>query len=54
MSTLSKIYRTKSEAKDAIRKGELIHVVTPAGLVLDRANGGPFTVTCKLAHYKEW
>ncbi len=52
--TLTTTYRTKSEAKEAIKKGETLHIVTPDGKVLDKANGGPWFITGKLAHYKEW
>lgn len=54
MQTLTKMYRTKSEAKDAIKKGELIQVVDSKGQVRDNLNGGPITVHGKLDHYKEW
>ncbi len=54
MYTLTMTYRTKSEAKSAIKNGESLHLVDRSGKVLDKANGGPFLVTGKLAHYKEW
>jgi hypothetical protein len=54
MYTLTVTFRTKSEAKDAIKRGELIHIVKADGTVLDKANGSPFLIKGKLDHYKEW
>lgn len=52
--TLTVTFRTKSEAKEAVKRGDKLHIVAPNGTVLDRANGHAFPITGKLDHYKEW
>jgi hypothetical protein len=54
MYTLTVPFRTKSEAKAAVKRGELIHIVRSDGTVLDKANGSCFDIRGKLDHYKEW
>jgi predicted ThiF/HesA family dinucleotide-utilizing enzyme len=52
--TLTETFRTKTEAREAVKRGAVLHIVRPDGTVLDRANGDGFPITGKLAHYKEW
>lgn len=52
--TLTKTFRTKTEAREAVMRGDKLHIVTPDGIVLDRANGNSFPIGGKLDHYKEW
>jgi hypothetical protein len=54
MMMLTKTFRTKAEAKDALKAGELLQIQNESGKVFDRMNGGPIDITGKLAHYKEW
>jgi len=52
---LTKTYRTKSEAKDAIKRGEVIYLQnSETGKVYEQMTGGPIDVRGKLDHYKEW
>lgn len=52
---LTKTFRTKTEAREAIKKGEVLFVQsTTTGKVYDQMNGGPIAITGKLDHYKEW
>lgn len=52
--TLTTTFRTKAEAKEAVKRGDLLHIVRPDGLVLDKANGNGFPITGKIDHYKAW
>jgi hypothetical protein len=54
MYTLTKTYRTKTEAQQAIKAGEVLHIVSGDGRILDKANGDAFTISGRLDHYKEW
>jgi hypothetical protein len=52
--TLTVIYRTKTEAKEAIKAGTVIFVTNHEGKPLPKASGGPYLVRCQLGHYKAW
>jgi hypothetical protein len=54
MYTLTKTFRTKSDAKQAVKNGEVLHIVRHDGQILNTANGFAFPVSGKLDHYKEW
>lgn len=51
--TITPAFRTKTEAKEAIKRGEILFVVR-GGETYPKMRGGPVTVACKLDHYKEW
>jgi hypothetical protein len=52
---LSKTFRTKTDARNALKAGEIVKIIrTEDDRVLEHANGNNFYFSCKLDHYKEW
>lgn len=54
MRTLKPITRTKTETREAIKRGERVELVNHDGKVLPYCNGGPWHVAVQLDHYKAW
>lgn len=50
---LSKTFRTKSEAREALKRGEALQLAGRDGLLFPQASG-VFSISGKLDHYKEW